>query len=81
MADTGDVRSNFVAVGQTDTGDLTQSGVRLLRSGGTNCGADASLLRSAKIGLLVLEGVQTLLHCRRVGLVGDLFSAFSSPAG
>ena len=44
VADTGDVSGNFVAVGQTDTGDLTQSGVRLLRGGGTDCGADASLL-------------------------------------
>ena len=78
MADTRDVRGNFVAIGQAHTGDLTQCGVRLLRSRGTDCGADASLLGSAQVGLLVLQGVQTLLHCRRGGLVGDFLSALSN---
>jgi hypothetical protein len=77
MTDTGDVSSDFVTISQTHTSDLTQSGVRLLRGGSTNCSADASLLRSGQVGLLVLQGVQTLLHCGRVGLVGNLFSAFS----
>ena len=45
VADAGDIRGDFVAVCQAYTGDLTQRGVRLLGSGGTNCGADASLLR------------------------------------
>ena len=33
VADAGDIGGDLVAVGQTHTGDLTQSGVRLLRSG------------------------------------------------
>ena len=77
MTDTGDVSCYFVTIGQTDTGDLTQCGVGLLRSRSTDCGADASLLGGAEVGLLVLESVQTLLHCRRGGLVGDLFSSLS----
>ena len=77
VADTGDVSSDFVTVGQTHTSDLTQSGVGLLRGRGTNCGADASLLRSGQVGLLILQGVQALLHCGRCGLVGNLLSAFS----
>ena len=76
MTDTGDVCGDFVTIGQTYTGDFTQSGVGLLRSRGTDCGADASLLGGAQVGLLVLQGVQTLLHCGRIGLIGDLLSAF-----
>ena len=77
VADTGDVSSDLVTIGQTDTRDLTQSGVGLLGSRGTDCGADASLLRGAQIRLFVLQGVHTLLHSGRSGLVGDLLSALS----
>jgi len=77
VADTGDVSGYLVAVGQAYTSDLTKCGVGLLRSRSTNCGADASLLGRALVGLLVLQGVQTLLHCGGSGLVGDLLSAFS----
>ena len=77
VADTGNVCGDFIAVGQADTGDLTQCGVRLLGGGGTDCGADASLLRRAEIGLAVLQSVQSLLHCGGGGLVGNLLSAFS----
>ena len=77
VADTGNVSGDFVTVGQTHTGDLTQCRVRLLGGGGTNCGADASLLRGAQVGLAILQGVETLLHCGGVGLVGRLLSAFS----
>ena len=61
----------------THTGDLTQCGVRLLGGGGTNCGADASLLRGAQVGLAIFQGVETLLHCGGVGLISRLLSAFS----
>ena len=55
MADTGDIRGNFIAVGQANTGDFSQSRVRLLGRRGTDRGADASLLRGAEVGLLVLQ--------------------------
>ena len=77
MTDTGDISCDFVTVGQTYTGDLTQSGVRLLRGRSTDCGADASLLGGAEIGFLIFKSVQTLLHCRGCGLIGDLLSALS----
>ena len=77
MADTGDVGGNLVAIRQANTGDLTKCGVRLLRGGGTNCGADASLLRGGQVRSAVLEGVQTLLQSRSRGLVSALFSSFS----
>ena len=37
VTNTGDISGNLVAVGETHTGDLTQSGVGLLRSRGTDC--------------------------------------------
>ena len=77
VADTGNVSGDFVTVGQTHTSDLTQCGVRLLGGGGTNCGADASLLRGAQVGLAIFQGVETLLHCGGVGLISRLLSAFS----
>src|SRR5699024_7552855 len=70
VANTGNISGHFVAVGQTHTGDLTESGVRLLRGGGTNSGAHTSLLGRRQVGLAVLQGVQALLHSRRIGLVG-----------
>ena len=77
VADTGDISGDLVAVGQANTGDLTQCGVRLLRSGSTNSGADAALLGGGEIGLAVLQGVEALLHGGRRGLVGDFLSALS----
>ena len=60
----------LVAVGQTHTGDLTQSGVRLLGGGGTNRSAHTSLLGRRQVGHAVLQGVQALLHGGSGGLVG-----------
>ena len=77
MADAGDISSDFITIGQANTSDLTQSGVRLLRGGRTHCRADAALLGRAEVGLLVLERVQALLHSRSRALVGHLFSSFS----
>src|SRR5690606_21321810 len=39
-----DVGDDLVAVGQAHLGDLTQGGVRLLRGGGVDTGADAATL-------------------------------------
>ena len=62
VADTGDIGGDFVAVGQTHTGDLTQSGVGLLGGRGSDGGADASLLGRRQVGGLGLQGVQTELQ-------------------
>ena len=76
MAHAGNIGGDLVAVGQAHTGDLTQSGVRLLGGRGSHSGADASLLRGGLIGGLGLQGVQTELQGGRIGLVGSLFSSF-----
>jgi hypothetical protein len=77
VANTGNVSGNFHAIGQTHTGDLTQSGVRLLGGGGTDSSANATLLGGRQVGSLVLQGVQTSLQSRSGGLVGDLLTATS----
>jgi hypothetical protein len=77
VANTGDIRGDFVAIGETNTSDLTQCGVRLLRSRGTDCGADASLLRCGLVSLTVFQGVEALLHGGGGGLIGDLLSALA----
>jgi len=73
----GNVGGDLIAVGQTHTGDLTQSGVGLLGSRGSHGGADASLLGRRQIGGLGLQGVQTELQSGRSGLEGNLFSSFT----
>ena len=75
VADTGDISGDFHTIGQADTGDLTQCGVRLLGAGGTNSGANATLLGGRQGGSLVLQGVQTSLQSGSGGLVGDLLTA------
>ena len=77
VTDTGNISGNLVTVGQTHTGDLTQSGVRLLRGGGTHSSADASLLRRRQVSGTVLQGVDALLECRSRGFVSGLFSTLS----
>ncbi|KCB21100.1 hypothetical protein L544_0017 [Bordetella hinzii OH87 BAL007II] len=44
VAFAADVRNDFVTVGQTHLGNLTQSGVRLLGGGGVDTGANATAL-------------------------------------
>ena len=62
--------------GTLDTqGDLTQCGVGLLGGGGTDCGADTTLLGGGQVGSLVLQSVQTSLQSGSGGLVGDLLTA------
>ena len=75
VAHAGNVSGDFVAVGQTHTGDLTQSGVGLLGGRRSDGRADAALLRGAEISLLVLQRVQALLHSGRIGLVSALLPA------
>ena len=77
VTNTRDIGDNLIAVCQANTGDLTQSGVRLLGGSCTNSSADAALLRRAKVGFLVLDGVQTMLHGGRGGLIGGYSSSLS----
>ena len=58
VTNTGNVGGDLIAVGQTDTGDLAQCGVRLLGGRSSHGGADATLLRGGEIGLLVLQRIQ-----------------------
>src|SRR5690554_3096242 len=46
VAFTADVRNDFVAVGETNFGNLTQSGVRLLGGGGVHASAYTATLRA-----------------------------------
>jgi hypothetical protein len=75
VTNTGNVGGDLIAVGQTDTGDLAQCGVRLLGGRSSHGGADATLLRGGQVGLLVLQRIQALLHSGGIGLVGSLFPA------
>jgi len=77
MTDTGDVGGSLHAVGQTNSCDLTKSGVRLLRAGGGNLGANASLLRGRLIGRRVGQGVKAVLEHRSLGLVALVMTTLS----
>ena len=69
VTDTGDIGSSFHTVGESYSGDLTKSRVRLLGGYGSNLGANASLLRCAEVSLLVLKSVKTLLKYRGLRLI------------
>jgi hypothetical protein len=75
VSDTGDVGGSLQTVGQTDSRDLTKCGVRLLRAGGGNLGANASLLGGRLIGGRVGQSVETVLEHRRLGLVALVMTA------
>jgi hypothetical protein len=60
---TGDIARNLNAVRQTDPGDLTQGGVRLLGSRGLDGRADASLLRGRSVDGALVQGIVTSLQC------------------
>ena len=69
MTDTGDISSHFVTVGQSDSRDLTECRVRLLGRRGRYLGANASLLRAALIGHLIVQRIKAVLKNRCLGLV------------
>ena len=77
VSDTGDVGGSLQTVGQTYSRDLTKSGVRLLRAGGGNLGANASLLRGRLIGRRVGQSVETVLEHRSLGLVALVMTTLS----
>src|SRR3712207_2813703 len=61
-----DVHRDLHLVGQADTGDLAQGGVRLLRRGRVHARAHAALLRRGHLRLAALAGLET----RRGPLLG-----------
>src|SRR5699024_2506026 len=54
MADTGNVRGDLDTIREADTGNFTQSRVRLLGGHGTHRRADAAFLRAVQVGVLLL---------------------------
>jgi hypothetical protein len=55
MSFTANISSDFIAVGESDSGVLTGSRVRFLRSHSTDTGANTLLLRRSDITLLLVE--------------------------
>jgi hypothetical protein len=78
VSDSGNVGRCFKSVGKTYSRDLTKSGVRLLRAGGGNLGANASLLRGRLIGGRVGQGIETVLEHRSLGLVALVMTTLSN---
>ena len=76
VSDTGNVRCSLHSVGKSYSGDLTKSRVRLLGGGSGNLGANASLLRCAKIRCLVLKSIEASLKRGSLGLVRLVTTAF-----
>jgi len=69
VSDAGDIGGCLDTVGQTDSRDLTQSGVRLLRGSRGNLGANASLLRAVLVGGRIVKRIESVLENRRFGFV------------
>src|SRR6201999_1455940 len=65
VAHARDVRRDLDAAGQAHAGDLAQGGVRLLRGGGVDAGADAATLRAP------LEGRRLRLRRLVLAAVAD----------
>ena len=77
VAFTRNVACYFDSVGKTYPGDFTKRGIRLLRCGSLDCGADTSLLGGRSIGSLFLQGVKSSLESRRGRFLYRSLSAFS----
>jgi hypothetical protein len=67
---TRDISSHFHAIRETDTSDLAESRVRLLRSCGRNLDTDTALERTIMKSVAVLDGVDGIRHGRRLRLLG-----------
>ena len=78
VALTGNVGSHLHTVGESDSGDLSQCRVRLLRGSGLHCGADASLLGSGLVDGLLLERVEAYLQSGCLGLLGGSLASLSN---
>ncbi|MDB5266712.1 MAG: hypothetical protein JWN89_527 [Parcubacteria group bacterium] len=74
VAHARDVGGHFRAVREADTGDLSDSRVRLLWGLGGHLGADASLERRVKEYGSVLDGIEPARQSDRLGFLGGLGS-------
>jgi hypothetical protein len=61
-----DISGDFHAIGQTNPGDLSESGVRLLRGRGRNFDTDASLERSRVEDRSVIEDIEAACQSHRL---------------
>ena len=77
MADTGNVRGDLDTIREADTGNFTQSRVRLLGGHGTHGSADTTLLRAVEVGVLLFLGVVALQKGRRGALFDQNLTAFA----
>ena len=69
MSLTRDIACYFNTVGKTYSGNLSKSGVRLLRSCSLNSCAYTSLLRSRCICGFLMKGIVSFLECRSCTVV------------
>ena len=77
VAFSGDVGRDLDPVGQTDTGNLTKSRVRLFRGGRFDRRADAALLRRVLVDGGTLLGVPAFEQSRGFRLLRQLLTAFA----
>ena len=77
VALTRDIACYFDTVGKTNSGDLSKSGVRLLRGCSLNSCTNASLLRSGNVCCFLLKGVISFLKSRSCGLLCCGLPSFS----
>lgn len=77
VALTRDIACYFDTVGKTNSGDLSKSGVRLLRGCSLNSCTNASLLRSGNVCCFLLKGVVSFLKSRSCGLLCCGLPSFS----
>ena len=70
VALTRDIACYFDTVGKTNSGDLSKSGVRLLRGCSLNSCTNASLLRSGNVCCFLLKGVVSFLKSRSCQYIG-----------
>ena len=72
-----DIGGHLDSVGKTDSRDLSECGIRLLRGGGLHRRADAPLLGRIVCGRSLSQGVETSLERRGRGLFPGSLSALS----
>jgi|SRR3989338_2215691 len=74
VADTGNIGGHFHAVGQADTGDFPDSGVRFLGSFGGHFGGHAALEGRIEKDGAVFESIEGARQSDRLGLAADNLS-------
>jgi hypothetical protein len=71
---TANVSPNFLTVGQTNTSDLAESGVRFLWSLGCNFNTNTTLEWSGLLVIAGLERIHDRTECRSFALLGSGFT-------